>query len=329
MLVPYNKITYNRAAGVETKERTLKSYVLGEYKNVKNELDNSAKPEYLRDESEYSVLLACFLNEGYSQKTTLAQVFWLRNDKPEKFFLVSDQELSISEHFTKFGKDILQLKKRLKGLEHTQVFETFNDYCSRFRNIFGIRSEKALELFYQTVSIKSVGNLTQFVRSHMIEKSDVKDKIDELRRNYENLTRLHEAVLKAKRQLAELQPLVQEAAAFEAVNSEIKEIQNCIDALPAFFAIQKITLLTDVLNDQNEQMMLLGSKLEQLTADLKKLHDRELDINASIKGSKEGQRVDEIEREINSLELAKSDKFARSQQYEVLAKSLGASSSNK
>ena len=173
------------------------------------------------------------------RRRPLAQVFWLRNDKPEKFFVVSNRALSISEHFTKFGKDILQLKKKIKGLEHTEVYESFSDYCSRFRNIFGIRSEKALELFYQTVSIKSVGNLTEFVRSHMIEKSDVKDKIEELKRNYENLTRLHEAVLKAKKQLAELQPLVKDAEAFESVNNEIKEMQDCLDALPAFFAVQK------------------------------------------------------------------------------------------
>jgi uncharacterized protein YPO0396 len=322
LLVPYHKITYNRAAGVETKERSLKSYVLGEYKNIKNELDNSAKPEYLREENEYTVLLACFFNEGYSQETTLAQVFWLRNDKPEKFFVVSNRALSISEHFTKFGKDILQLKKKIKGLEHTEVYESFSDYCSRFRNIFGIRSEKALELFYQTVSIKSVGNLTEFVRSHMIEKSDVKDKIEELKRNYENLTRLHEAVLKAKKQLAELQPLIKDAEAFESVNNEIKEMQDCLDALPAFFAVQKAELLQALIKEQNEQMMIVANTLEQLLADLKKLHERELDINAAIKGSKEGQRIDEIEREISILELAKNDKFAMAREYGTLAATL-------
>jgi len=323
LLVPHHKIVYNRAAGVETRERTIKSYVLGEYKNVKSELDNSAKPEYLRDESEYSVLLACFANEGFDQKTCLAQVFWLRNDKPEKFFVVSDQELSITEHFTKFGKDILQLKKRLKNLDRTQVFENFTDYCTTFRNLFGIKSEKALELFYQTVSIKSVGNLTDFVRSHMIEKSDVKDKIEGLKRNYENLTRSHEAVLKAKRQVDELQPLARAADDFERVSADIRELQGCIEALPAFFAAHKADLLLTAIKELNEQTLAAENSLAEINKDLERLRDQAGDIHAAISNNKEGRRIEELEREIKGLEVARNAKQDRATEYDGLATILG------
>src|SRR5437870_12020230 len=37
LLVPHHKITFNKAAGAESKERTLPSYIKGEYKNTKNE----------------------------------------------------------------------------------------------------------------------------------------------------------------------------------------------------------------------------------------------------------------------------------------------------
>ncbi len=37
----------------------------------------------------------------------------------------------------------------------------------------GIRNEQALNLFYQTVSLKSIGNLTQFIRMHMLEESNL------------------------------------------------------------------------------------------------------------------------------------------------------------
>ncbi len=46
-----------------------------------------------------------------------------------------------------------------------------------FRRRFGIDNEQALELFHQTVSMKSVGNLTDFVRSHMLEPFDVAPRI--------------------------------------------------------------------------------------------------------------------------------------------------------
>jgi len=46
--VPSQKIAYNKAAGAETRERTLRSYVLGYYKSERGESGLSAKPVALR-----------------------------------------------------------------------------------------------------------------------------------------------------------------------------------------------------------------------------------------------------------------------------------------
>ena len=198
LLVPHQKIVYNKAAGAENRERSLLTYVRGEFKNQRSEYNNSS-PVYLRQENDYSVLLARFNNKGYELGYTLAQVFWIRNGAVEKFFIISKQDLSIKEHFTikPNDRDISSLKKRLKALEDTDVFDFFRDYSSKFRLHFGIKSEKVLELFYQTVSMKSVGKLTEFMRDHMLEKQDVREKIDEIKRNYDNLTKSHEAVQRA------------------------------------------------------------------------------------------------------------------------------------
>ncbi len=65
-----------------------------------------------------------------------------------------------------------------------------------------------MELFHQTVSMKSVGNLTEFVRNHMLEPFDVMPRITALIAHFDDLNRAHEAVLKAKRQIELLTPLV-------------------------------------------------------------------------------------------------------------------------
>ena len=44
LLVPAQKIAYNKAAGAEAKERTLRSYVLGYYKSERSEAGLNAKP---------------------------------------------------------------------------------------------------------------------------------------------------------------------------------------------------------------------------------------------------------------------------------------------
>ena len=79
LLVPHQKITFNKAAGAESKERTLKSYILGEYKSAQDESLRNAKAVALRDESSFTVLLAKFFNDGYDESFTVAQFFYIAN----------------------------------------------------------------------------------------------------------------------------------------------------------------------------------------------------------------------------------------------------------
>ncbi len=78
LLVPAQRVAYNKAAGADSKERSLRSYVLGHYKSERNETSGAAKPVALRDHTSYSVILGTFHNAGYDQTVTLAQVFWMK-----------------------------------------------------------------------------------------------------------------------------------------------------------------------------------------------------------------------------------------------------------
>jgi uncharacterized protein YPO0396 len=169
LLVPHQRIVYNKAAGAEGRERSLASYVRGEYKSEQDEATQGARAVALRDENSYSVLLAWFHNQGFDQGASLAQVFWHKDGqrKPERLFVFADRPLTIKQHFSGFGNDIQGLRKQLRKQTGVELFDNFKAYAGRFRRLFGIQQEQALELFYQTVSMKSVGNLTEFVRSHM------------------------------------------------------------------------------------------------------------------------------------------------------------------
>ena len=48
LLVPYNRITFNKAAGAESKERNLASYIKGNYSSKSDELTNGSKAVSLR-----------------------------------------------------------------------------------------------------------------------------------------------------------------------------------------------------------------------------------------------------------------------------------------
>lgn len=320
LLVPAHKIAYNKAAGAQTKERTLRSYVMGFYKSERGDIGLSAKPVALRDHNHYSVLLAVFRNAGYDQAVTLAQVFWIKDiqGQPSRFYVVADDELSIAHDFAGFGSDIKTLRKRLREKPRTELFDSFPPYGAALRRRFGIENEQALDLFHQTVSMKSVGNLTDFVREHMLESFDVGPRIEALLRHFDDLTRAHDAVLKAKDQISRLTPLAADCDRHAALLAATLELRDSRDGLHAYFAGLKAHLLE--------------KRLLSLTADKQRVHAqivRTQDTKRNQQGQRDdikraiaengGDRIDRIGTEIRDKTAAKESRRQRAQRYAELA----------
>ncbi|MDZ7810479.1 MAG: ATP-binding protein [Arhodomonas sp.] len=262
LLVPAQRITYNKAAGAEARERSLRSYVLGYYKSERDEAGATAKPVALRDHNSYSVILARFRNAGFDHDVTLAQVFWVKDQgQPQRFYVVADAALTIAGDFADFGADINALKKRLRNTPRVEVHDTFPPYGAAFRRRFGINGEQALELFSQTVSMKSVGNLTEFVRSHMLEAAPVEDKIEALIGHFDDLNRAHDAVVNARRQIEALEPLVADAERHAELSALAERWRACREALEPWFAGLKAELLTQRLERLDADLERAGSRI--------------------------------------------------------------------
>jgi uncharacterized protein YPO0396 len=225
LLVPAHRVAYNKAAGAGTKERSLRSYVLGHYKSERSDLSHNAKPVSLRDQNDFSVILGVFFNPGYKSTVSLAQVFWPKDlqSQPQRFFVVADQDLSIGGDFSGFGSNMANLKKKLRSMEALEgPFDSFKEYSGAFRRRLGLVNEQALELFHQTVSMKSVGDLTGFVRQHMLEPFDMLGKIDALIQNFNDLDQAHKAILQVKKQIALLEPLVRNLDSYQLAYDSVQ-----------------------------------------------------------------------------------------------------------
>ena len=128
------------------------------------------------------------------------------NSNVRKLLLIGSEPLSIKEHFSGFT-DIKELKRRLRTNNHIEIFDdNFSRYSQRFRQLFGMNSDKAIELFYQTVSMKSVSSLTSFVREQMLEPTNIQEQIEELKKRFDNLHQAHAAVMEARKQRDILNP---------------------------------------------------------------------------------------------------------------------------
>ncbi|QDH74244.1 ATP-binding protein [Brevundimonas sp. M20] len=324
LLVPAQKIAYNKAAGAEARERDLRSYVLGYFKSERVDGGYSAKPVGLRDHKTCSVILGRFRNEAFGQDVTLAQVFWFREPQgqPSRFYVVADTQLSITEHFQNFGGDVLALKKRLRALSSVEVHDSFPPYGAAFRRRFGIHSDQALDLFHQTVSMKAVGNLTDFVRQHMLEPFDVEPRIEALIAHFEDLHRAHEAVLKAKAQIEDLQPLAKDCDQFETLTAEVLVRREAREALSPYFAGLKAGLLRIRLEGLEADLERANARAKSLLARQQDQEVQRDEVRRAI-ADNGGDRLETLRVEIERQTRVRDERGKRAAQYAELASSAG------
>lgn len=326
LLVPAQKISYNKAAGADKMERSLRSYVLGHYKSERNEVSGSAKPVALRDQHQFSVLLGVFHNQGYATSVTLAQVFYWGKElhgQPLRFYVGAERALSIAQDFSQFGSDIGALRKKLRSLG-AEVIDTFPPYAAWFRRRLGIENEQALELFHQTVSMKSVGNLTDFVRDHMLEPFDCASRIKALLGHFDDLTRAHEAVLKAKRQVQLLAPLVQDCERYQSAASLLDAWRLAREALRFYCAGAKLGLLEKRLASLADDWQRQDLHVARLTQKRDEQRAQESQLKQHI-AENGGDRLQRLAQEIRTKGAQCEERERRAARYAQLAGSVGQS----
>ncbi|MFE3856124.1 ATP-binding protein [Streptomyces griseorubiginosus] len=319
LFMPAHKVAYNRAAGAESRERSLRSYVLGHYKSERNETTGATKPVALRKPGNYSVILGVFTNPALEATVTLGQVFWLADanaTSPERLFLVADRALSVAGDFADFGTEVRALKKRLEA-GGARVHKTFPAYSKDLRRRMGIESEQALELFHQTVSMKSVGSLDDFVRSHMLEPFDAATMTDNIVAHFDALTTTYHSVERARAQIEALAPLLADCDGYERLTARIEEAAAQQAALRYFIAqhtsalheTQRLSLeqtLTRLANDERAATQ----QLEQL-----RVQQRRWELQREGLG---GARLGELEGQIQETERLRTARHKRAREYAAL-----------
>ncbi|WP_245722129.1 ATP-binding protein [Nocardia crassostreae] len=146
--------------------------------------------------------------------------------------------------------------------------------------------------------MKSVGNLNDFVRHHMLEPFDAETAIKGLVTHFEDLTEAHDAVIQARDQLALLDPLLADCDEYRRITVEIEDLSRRRVALRYFFADRKHRLLTDLIEQYSDELTEQRAKRklaqEQVTG--LRAEQRRLELERAGHG---GNRLGEIAREIS------------------------------
>ena len=266
-----SKVIFNRAAGADRSERSVETYVLGNYRNVFDEATGATRPEALRErKTAYSVVLARFA--GLPNDGTLsagAAFYFEASGALHRMYFTVPAALDIAEHMTGHT-DPREVRAALRAVGAEVFDDNFKAYQRSLCRWLSI-TPAALDLLVQTVSMKSVGNLTDFVRAHMLDAVDAGSRVADILEHWGDLTRAYELVLTARHQLEKLEPVADYTDRFDRADARIIASREAAAAVPYLVEEARVDLLTAAIGELERSLPALRRKVETL----REQHDRQ------------------------------------------------------
>lgn len=310
LIVPEKRFRfYNQSSGSEKKgDRTEDSYVLGGFGAINNEQTGASKTEYLREDKDtaYSILLAHFANEA-GQQVTLFQVRHYQNGDMKKFFGIAHKALTIEEDFKPFdlgGNWKRQIDQRYNKGARKQVewFDAASRYAQRMVEVLGMQSMQALQLFNQTVGIKVLGNLDEFIRQHMLEPRNMEDEFQDLKKQLSTLLDAQRNIEKSEEQIRMLQPLQEHYEKFKLLETSLEQHKQTLQTALLWKNYIRNALLQTAITENSWQLKALQEQLQAARTEVEQLNEEEQNTNYQIQHNKAGQRLKDLEAQIQEKE---------------------------
>jgi uncharacterized protein YPO0396 len=151
----------------------------------------------------------------------------------------------------------------------------------------------------------------------MLEPFDVGSRIEALIRHFDDLDRAHQAVLKAKRQVDLLTPLVEDGKRHLALAAEIHGWRDARDQLRPYFARLKGELLDRRLGLLAEESARLDTQIERLEAQRETERVEVGRLERALRDNG-GDRLEELAAEIRRLEQEKVQRQKKSDRFQAL-----------
>lgn len=309
LIVPEKKYRfYNQSSGSEKKgDRTEESYVMGGYGTMHSDNGASTKTLYLRENKEeaYSILLVNFSNET-GQSVTLFQVRYFGAGDMKRVFAVAHVPLHIEEHFRPFDsggawRKRLDVQFNASGRRQIEWFDAASKYAQRLVEVLGMQSIQALSLFNQTVGIKVLGNLDEFIRTHMLEPRNMEAEFLELKQHLATLLDAQRNIEKVEEQLRLLAPIEKGFKEYAALKQDLDRLTAESETAVIWSRFTKSALLGAARDQAKESFRSLLLELERGKQQVEELIEAERNTKNQIEQNQAGQRLKQLEQGAEDL----------------------------
>lgn len=327
LLVSQKKSFYNKAADSTKRERTLTSYVRGYYgKGYSNETGASPILALRKKGNVLTLLMGVFecKENNVSNKLSLLQVLWIDDTmtKPNVSYFAINDDLDLQKKIIPL-KNMKEIKKTLKSLGAME-FDSFTQYYSFFKRRLGLDSDQAMDLFNKTISLRGVDNISSFVKANMLQPYDADRDVDKLIEYFKSLSDIYAMLCKEREQLEKLKPIITLGQDYERMKANHKLFDDSLKFLESFMVPKFIALFTKLLLELGNHKEELERNLSTIAHEITSLKDKEVELRIE-RDQNGGNRITEIDKDINTFNRLLSDVKNRYEGYRSLIKLLNES----
>lgn len=315
---------YNVAAGSSggKRERDERSYLLGAYGHASSDSDNRASTLFLRGEGRtLSVLLAYFQNSSNRHGFTIAQVLYSGADgKVEKIFCFAREEKDIATDFAGL-KAVDQIIPTLeaRGFKTTKAFVQYQKWFIAESKMRG----KGMDIFNQTVAVKDIRSLTDFIRSHMLESHDWKERIDGILNHFQQLSDAHQMLVSARDQLEALRPIAAAGTDYQNLKRQLDQRLRVERAADAFFRHRTVELFSQDRDAKAAALATVSRELEAVAAQIEQADDQIRRLQNDVENAG-GERLRAIPYLIQQKEADSKRRRERAERFRRVLVQIGA-----
>ncbi|QDT32001.1 ATP-binding protein [Thalassoglobus polymorphus] len=313
LLVKPGVRNFNVAAGAKKRERTERTYFEGAFDRNADGDSDGIKTRCLRPKKKhYSVILACFQNGVDDAAFSLAQVLYWNGQKVDKIYCFSDGDRTITGDFSQLDSSD-GILKAIKDRDF-KATKTFTEYEGWFRKITKVK-KKAMDVFNQTVAVKDIENLNEFIRNHMLEPQNWSERLEALLAHFTQLNEAHACLVKVRDQEALLAPVARHGQEYARVNGQLEKAVSKSQGLDAFFAQKAIEVFEPALERFQQSLVEVRKRKQSLKEELNAVEEEQRRIKNEIE-HEGGDRLKTIPLLIETATSELKRKQERHDQYQ-------------
>lgn len=234
-----------RDAITKGRDRTLLTYVRGAYAQRPDEEGNAAV-QFLRTGSTWSAVSLEFAHPERGT-VTLVRVFRASEstgnvEQLTKVAMILERSFDLREleDVVRVRLDSGVLKRKF---EASHVGPDFGPYQERYMRLFGIESDRALQLLQKTQAMKGLNTLDGLMRDFMLDEPETFTHAERAVDQFGNLRAAYTAIQNARKQRDRLLPIIDHAATMDDAAQSKSNLECELAGIERFKAERSLSIL--------------------------------------------------------------------------------------